>query len=188
MKAAATARTRWAWRRTGRTAGGTPGRSIARVSTFALIVLAAAVIGCAAIGRDATRRDDNRRQAGQHAALHAALAEFQPAGGGAGRFDADEIGRIERRAGVADLRFDTDLIAGADREAQSIQDAQGRIVGWLSWAPDRALIRAMDTAMGTSWARSASRSCARRGPCLAVRRVSLARRWLRSKPGHYQDR
>lgn len=145
MKVAVGARKRWAWRRTGRAAGVTkPSRSVAHVATFVLMVLAAAVIGCAAIGLNATQRDDSRQNSEEHAALQAALAELRPASGAAERFDPGELRLIERRAGLADLRFDTDLSADSGREAQSAQDAQGRIIGWFSWAPDRTLVRAMD--------------------------------------------
>ena len=49
---------------------------------------------------------------------------------------------IARLAGLKDLRFDTDEDSTAGREAQSLHDERGRIVGWFSWAADRALIRA----------------------------------------------
>ena len=38
--------------------------------------------------------------------------------------------------------FDTDEDSTAGREAQSLHDERGRIVGWFSWAADRSLIRA----------------------------------------------
>jgi hypothetical protein len=41
------------------------------------------------------------------------------------------------------LGLDTDATGAAGREVQSLHDEQGRIIGWLSWAPDRALIRAL---------------------------------------------
>jgi diguanylate cyclase (GGDEF)-like protein len=50
---------------------------------------------------------------------------------------------IARLAGLKDLRFDTDETGASGREMQSVLSDSGRIVGWLSWAPDRALIRAM---------------------------------------------
>jgi len=145
MKVAAGAPKWRAWRRTGRTAGvSAPGRTIARAVTFALIALAVAVIGCAAIGLYATQHDDSRRDSEQRAALQAALGELHPLLGAAERFDPGELRLIERRAGLADLHFDTDLSADSGRAVQSVQDAQGRIVGWFNWAPDRALIHTMD--------------------------------------------
>ena len=145
MKVAAGAPKWRAWRRTGRTAGvSAPGRTIARAVTFALIALAVAVIGCAAIGLYATQHDDSRRDSEQRAALQAALGELHPLLGAAERFDPGELRLIERRAGLDDLHFDTDLSADSGRAVQSVQDAQGRIVGWFNWAPDRALIHTMD--------------------------------------------
>ena len=49
---------------------------------------------------------------------------------------------VARLAGLKDLRFDTDEDSAAGREAQSLHDEHGRIVGWFSWAADRTLIRA----------------------------------------------
>src|SRR5271170_6922802 len=42
-----------------------------------------------------------------------------------------------------DLRFDADPLGRPEREEQSLHDANGRIVGWFSWAPERSLIRAL---------------------------------------------
>ena len=44
---------------------------------------------------------------------------------------------------MPDLRFDRDVAGTSGREVQSVHDGRGRISGWLSWAPDRTLIRAM---------------------------------------------
>ena len=64
--------------------------------------------------------------------------------GDADRFDKSQLGLIERRSGLNDLRFDADLTSDGEREVQSLHDAQGRIVGWFSWAPDRALVHTMN--------------------------------------------
>ena len=64
--------------------------------------------------------------------------------GNTDQFDAGQLALIERRAGLTDLRFDSALAADGGREVQSLHDAQGRIVGWFSWAPDRALIHTMN--------------------------------------------
>jgi diguanylate cyclase (GGDEF)-like protein len=121
-----------------------PGRTLALVTTACLIVMAVAVIGCAAIGLTTTQGDDSRSEAARHAALGVALNELHPALNGGDHFDAGELASIGSRAGLADLRFDTDLTANSGREVQTMQDAQGRIVGWFSWAPDRSVVRAMD--------------------------------------------
>ena len=42
------------------------------------------------------------------------------------------------------MRFASDPPTTADREVQSLHDRDGRIVGWFSWAPDRALARIMN--------------------------------------------
>ncbi len=48
------------------------------------------------------------------------------------RLDAGLIGAFERMSGVSGLAFDAE-VPQSDRDVQSLIDAQGRIVGWLSW-------------------------------------------------------
>src|SRR5271170_1154309 len=144
MKAAVTAPRHWARRRSGGpVAAPMPGRMAARVSTVLLLVLALGVLAAAASGIISTARDDSRLAAARHAALQTTLGELHAVFGDAARFDAGQIGMIQRRSGLDDLRFDADLTADASRETQSLVNAQGRIVGWFSWAPDRDFIRTM---------------------------------------------
>jgi diguanylate cyclase (GGDEF)-like protein len=118
--------------------------TIARVATILLLVLALAVVACAAGGLFETARTDSRQEAERHAALQVALDEFLAVFGDVDRFGADQLGLIAQRAGLNDLRFDADLTPDRSRETQSLHNGQGRIIGWFSWAPDRALIRAMN--------------------------------------------
>jgi diguanylate cyclase (GGDEF)-like protein len=129
-----------------------PGRSLARGSAIALLVLAGVVVTCAAIGLSVVERSDSRIVSGQHAALQTALGELRAVFGDTGHFAPGELALIERRAGLADLRFDADLAAASGRETQSTIDAQGRIVGWFSWLPDRSLGYAMEELWGTALA------------------------------------
>jgi diguanylate cyclase (GGDEF)-like protein len=143
MKAAGGARKSWARRRSGgrglRVAGGMAARS----GAVATLILAVTVLACAAIGLTETERSGGRLAAEQHDALQAALGEIDGGTAQRQRFDADELDRIARRSGLHDLRFDAALTADRGREVQSLHDAQGRIVGWFSWAPDRGFIGAM---------------------------------------------
>ncbi len=109
-----------------------------------LLIFALAVIACAATGLTATQRNDARQAAERHKALEATLGELHAVFGDVDHFDNGQLGLIERRAGLNDLRFDADLTSDSEREVQSLHDAQGRIVGWFSWAPDRALIHTMN--------------------------------------------
>jgi diguanylate cyclase (GGDEF)-like protein len=140
---------RWARQRAGEPPGTSmPGWATARIATILLLVLAAAAIGLAAIGLTITQREDSRREIARHAALQDALDELRAVFGDLDHFDSGQLRLIERRAGLVDLRFDADLSADAGREAQSLQNPQGRITGWFSWAPDRALAHAMDWLWG----------------------------------------
>jgi diguanylate cyclase (GGDEF)-like protein len=126
------------------------GRAAARVSSYMLLALALAVIACAAAGLSAARHDDARHLEEGHRALEAALTELHLDIRGIDHVDKEQLAEIERRAGLNDLRFDADLTSDSGREAQSLHDAQGRIVGWFSWAPDRALIRIMNWLWGVA--------------------------------------
>jgi diguanylate cyclase (GGDEF)-like protein len=145
MTAAPEAQTRWARRRFGGRAGLLmPGRNIARITTFLLLIFALAVIACAAAGLTATQRNDARQAAERHKTLEAVLGELHAVFGDIDHFENGQLGLVERRAGLNDLRFDADPASDSEREVQSLHDAQGRIVGWFSWAPDRALIHTMN--------------------------------------------
>jgi diguanylate cyclase (GGDEF)-like protein len=115
-----------------------------RISSFSLLLLAAAAIACAVIGFAVTQSNDRRLTAERQVALHQTLEELRPIFGAADRFDGGAVRLIEQRSGLRGLRFGADPAADSGREVQSVQDAHGRIVGWFSWTPDRVLIRAMD--------------------------------------------
>jgi diguanylate cyclase (GGDEF)-like protein len=121
-----------------------PGRNVARVTSFLLLIFALAVIACAAAGLTATQRNDMRQAAERHKALETTLGELHAVFGNVDHFDNSQLGLIESHAGLNDLRFDADLTSDGEREVQSLHDAQGRIIGWFSWTPDRALIHAMN--------------------------------------------
>jgi diguanylate cyclase (GGDEF)-like protein len=129
-----------------------PGRNVARVTTILLLLAALAIIACAVSGLSDTQRTDSRQGSERHAALQVALDELHAVFGDVDRFDPSQLGLIARRAGLDDLRFDTDLTPDGAREVQSLHDAQGRILGWFSWAPDRALIRSMNWLWGVAGA------------------------------------
>ena len=111
---------------------------MARGGAVASLILALAVLACAAIGLTETQHNSGGLAAEQHAALQAAVGGRQ-----AGQFDAAALSLIARSAGLHDLRFDSALTPDRGRDVQSVQDEQGRIVGWFSWAPDRGFIGAM---------------------------------------------
>jgi diguanylate cyclase (GGDEF)-like protein len=164
MKAATAARTRWAalrrrWREPASAA--TLNAAASHVSSYALMALAVAMLACAIAGLTVTLREDNRLAAERHAALQLALDELQGASGEHDHFDANEVAAIARRSGLKDLRFDSDDAGISGREMQSLHDAQGRIIGWFSWAPDRVLLVDLTWLWGiTGWLGAALGLCA----------------------------
>ncbi|HKM88643.1 MAG TPA: diguanylate cyclase, partial [Xanthobacteraceae bacterium] len=119
-----------------------------RITLVLPVVLAGAMIVFAAIGFTITQLGESRLEAERHAALRLALDEFRGTSGDVGQFDDAQLRLIERRAGVADLRFDTEPRQDAGRELQSLHDARGRIVGWFSWLVDSARFHAMHRLWG----------------------------------------
>jgi diguanylate cyclase (GGDEF)-like protein len=150
MKAAAAARAWWAARRrppqarsSSLTRAGNHVKSV-RLAAFLLVILSGVTIACAVIGFAVTTYNDRRAAAERDVALHVALDEFRASFGGRTSFDGAQLRLIARRAGLNDLRFAADAPPDVGREVQSLQDANGRIVGWFSWVVDRSLIAAMD--------------------------------------------
>jgi diguanylate cyclase (GGDEF)-like protein len=115
----------------------------AHVSSYVLMTLAVVMLACTLAGFVVTLHEDQRLAAERHTALERALDEVHGAFGDTGRFDDAKLPVIARLADLKDLRFDSDETGVAGREVQSLHNDAGRILGWLSWAPDRALIRAM---------------------------------------------
>ncbi|MGH6674091.1 MAG: putative bifunctional diguanylate cyclase/phosphodiesterase [Xanthobacteraceae bacterium] len=113
---------------------------LASGSSLTLTVLVAATLGCAIVGFTTTQYEDRRFVIERHAALQRALAELYAGGGDIDHFTGDQLHLIERYSGLRALRFGVSPITGGGREIQSLQDPQGRIIGWFSWMPDRGLI------------------------------------------------
>ncbi len=112
------------------------------------MILAGAVLICAGIGFAVTQFDDSRLEVERQVALRQALEEFRAVSGDVDRIGDPELRLIERRAGLKGLRFNSDPSGDAGREVQSLIDSRGRIVGWFSWASDRALVQAMKRLWG----------------------------------------
>jgi diguanylate cyclase (GGDEF)-like protein len=150
MAAAAAARKWWAARsRQAPAAAPSPveRRGEGRATRFALylpVFLACATLFCATIGFAVTRFSQTRVEAEQHAALRAALDDYRQRFGDIDGLDTADLREIQRRANLQDLRFDLDPSADGGRQIQSLHDTRGRIVGWLSWVSDGALVGLMN--------------------------------------------
>jgi diguanylate cyclase (GGDEF)-like protein len=146
MEAVAAARNWWAawWRRP----AAQPLRSLLGAAAptymaYAMLALVAGVLACAAFGYGVTQSNDSRMAAERHIALQRALEEFHAVFGDVERLDESQVRLLQSRTGLSDLRFEAEPVDNAAREVQSLHDRDGRITGWLSWVPDRALVRSM---------------------------------------------
>jgi diguanylate cyclase (GGDEF)-like protein len=76
--------------------------------------------------------------------LRAALDQYRQKYGDIEGLNTADLREIQRRAGLQDLRFDLDPASEAGRQIQSLHNGSGRIIGWLSWVSDGALVGAMN--------------------------------------------
>jgi diguanylate cyclase (GGDEF)-like protein len=104
---------------------------------LALLVLAAGV-GFILLLYVLARQTDNQREVGQRQSLRDAVEEARPVLGEFPSLEHQALRLLERSSGVKGLKLDTDAAAGAG-DQQSVVDGKGRILGWLSFAPDRPL-------------------------------------------------
>jgi diguanylate cyclase (GGDEF)-like protein len=90
------------------------------------------------------------------------------------RLDPRLIGVFERMSGVAALAFDAEP-PQSDRDVQSLIDAQGRMVGWLSWQREHPT---MDAVVRLSPLLAAVAACLVGFAGLAMRQIGRATRRL----------
>ncbi len=115
-----------------------------RLALYVPVFLACATLFCAAIGFAVTQFSETRVEAEQRAALRTALDQYRQKYGDIEGLNTADLREIQRRSGLQDLRFDLDPAAEAGRQIQSLHNGSGRIVGWLSWVSDGALVGAMN--------------------------------------------
>src|ERR1700677_1779712 len=150
MTAAAAAGKRWAaYRLLSRSSvrssfGESEDNRAARLILFLPVLFAGAMLLCAAIGFAGTELSESHLEARQEDALRRAREEVRPATGDIEDVDCALLRQVEHRAGLKELRFDTDPAEDSGRALQSLHDGRGRIIGWFSWATDNALVRAMN--------------------------------------------
>jgi diguanylate cyclase (GGDEF)-like protein len=111
------------------------------VATLALFVVSATFFSVI-VGYALVSQADDRQSLERRAALLGAIEDIRGSGADFSALDARHIKGIERTAGLKDLRFETEPVAG-DREIQSVLSRNGRIIGWFSWEPDRSMSNAL---------------------------------------------
>jgi GGDEF domain-containing protein len=81
---------------------------------------------------------DDQREADQRQALRAALEEARSVIGEFPSLEHQALRLLERSSGVKSLKLEPNA-AATDSNLQSVLDRNGRIIAWLSFAPDRPL-------------------------------------------------
>ena len=105
------------------------------ISPLAMLVVAATVV-CCVLGFVLARQADDYLESEHRQALRGAIEALQAVSPELGHIDPKLVRLLERASGFKGLRFDEEGPT-ADREVQSLVDANGRIIGWFSWESER---------------------------------------------------
>jgi diguanylate cyclase (GGDEF)-like protein len=100
----------------------------------------------AIVGYTQVTEVDSNQALERRAALLGAIEDVRRSGADFSVLDPRHIKGMERAVGLKDLRFVPESefkLEGGNREAQSVLDRQGRIVGWFTWEPDRSMSDAL---------------------------------------------
>jgi diguanylate cyclase (GGDEF)-like protein len=106
------------------------------------LVLVAITIVTLGLGFVLARRADDRVEADHRQALRGAIEALQAVAPELRGNDPRLIRILEEASGLKGLRFGDDL-PPADREVETLLDHNGRILGWLSWDPQRSATTAL---------------------------------------------
>jgi diguanylate cyclase (GGDEF)-like protein len=117
--------------------------SILRVVVPLAIALVAATLACFALVFLLARQADYRAEAGHRQALRGAVEALQAVAPDLRGNDPRVLRILEEASGLKGLRFEEDP-PDDEREAQTLLDRNGRIVGWLDWTPERSATAAID--------------------------------------------
>ena len=114
----------------------------ARATVLSAIAGAAIAFLSVAGGYHLARQSDVAAADSARVALQSAIAGFRALFGNGKEVDPRFIRMIERGVGIKDARFEVEPLSG--REAQPVVNAQGRILGFVTWLPDRPMTHVMD--------------------------------------------
>lgn len=101
----------------------------------ALVIVAG--VGLMLLVYGLARQSDDEREAVQRQSLREAVEEARPVLGEFPSLEHQALRVLERSSGIKDLKFEPDTTAASN--LQSVADGKGRIIGWLSFSPDRPL-------------------------------------------------
>ncbi len=123
--------------------GPSRGLALSRLILPLACLVFAGMLTCAFLGYIWARQTESGRDADQRLKLRAAIEESRPAFSAESGPAPATMRAVERAAGVKELRFDPEP-GGQGRETQTLVDPNGRIIGWLSWSPDRPATDLLD--------------------------------------------
>jgi diguanylate cyclase (GGDEF)-like protein len=106
------------------------------------VLLMAGAIGVLGLSLVRARQSDDQAEIMHRQALTAAIEALQAVAPDLSGEDPRVIRMLAAASGLSELRFEDGPPAG-DREAQSLIGRNGRILGWLSWTPQRQTTAAL---------------------------------------------
>jgi EAL domain-containing protein (putative c-di-GMP-specific phosphodiesterase class I) len=110
-----------------------------RFALLAVAAVAAAIIAVTMLPKDGTAVLE-----AQHAAVRSGLSDLRPLIGSAAGLDDDTVQQIGAAAGLDILDFESSFVADG-HEAEPVLNADGRIIGFLTWPAEQETLRS------TSW-------------------------------------
>jgi diguanylate cyclase (GGDEF)-like protein len=114
-----------------------------RIVVALALILSAVTIVCLGLGLVAARQADDRAEAGHRQALRGAIEALQAVAPDLSGNDPRLLRILQEASGLKGLRFDDGLLDG-DRAVQTLLDRKGRLLGWLSWVPERSASATMN--------------------------------------------
>ena len=118
-----------------------------RIVSRLVVILIVVVVSVSVIGSRSgyllARQSDEQLSSQQHVALRNAISEFSTPIRGQGEIDPRLSRAVEQVVGVKNLSFESSP-SSSRRESQPVIDANGRIVGFLTWDKVSPVTRTMD--------------------------------------------
>ena len=120
--------------------------SASRLIVMLAVIAMATTLACGGVGYQLARQNDTQRAFEQREALRDAISEFSALFGQSGEVDPRFVRMVEQSVGLKGLKFEADPVANG-REMQPVIDANGRIVGFFTFAAAHRMTQAMHRLM-----------------------------------------
>jgi diguanylate cyclase (GGDEF)-like protein len=120
--------------------------SASRLIVILALIAMATTLACGGVGYQLARQSDRQLAFEQREALRDAISEFSALFGRSDEVDPRFVRMIEQSVGLKGLKFEADPSPNG-REMQPVIDANGRILGFFTFATEHRMTQAMNRLM-----------------------------------------